>query len=543
MSNEGASRRIGSTLGRFKLLRCIGAGGMGVVYEAESLERPERVALKTLNHLNADAIYRFKHEFRSLAGVLHPNLVQMHELSCDGPNWFFVMDYVDGVPFIEYVRGARTLSESRLASTIDVRGRYDRRPSDAPESVSDSSSGAPALPERTPNPPAFYVRLRRALGELVSGVNALHALGKIHRDLKPSNVLVTAEGRVVVLDFGLTSEEVPEDVSSTRDGALRGTPLYMAPEMFTGGGVGKAADFYAVGVMLYEALVGELPHRGAVHQLVSQKLFTRPVSPRELVPETPEDLSEIALSLLAREPEQRPLDRLSAFYERTWRAHLTADFVQPEGDLSGYPLLLVPSLYLTTPAAAANLAAYVQGGGTLVVSYFSGIVDEHDTIHPGAHPGALRDLLGLEVEEFLPLRAGERVGLERGLSADVWTERLVLTGAEPVLRYTSGPAAGGAAVTRHRVGRGVAWYVSTRLAGLDLDVVLREAGMVGRDEVPDGVEVVRRVGDSTSYLLAINHTDRDVDLPGVGKELLTGTPCHGTLPVPAGAVRVLRSAG
>ena len=83
MSNEGASRRIGSTLGRFKLLRCIGAGGMGVVYEAESPERPERVALKTLNHLNADAIYRFKHEFRSLAGVLHPNLVQMHELSGD----------------------------------------------------------------------------------------------------------------------------------------------------------------------------------------------------------------------------------------------------------------------------------------------------------------------------------------------------------------------------------------------------------------------------------------------------------------------------
>jgi beta-galactosidase len=251
----------------------------------------------------------------------------------------------------------------------------------------------------------------------------------------------------------------------------------------------------------------------------------------------------------ALELEWRPsvdlgyLDRLSAFYERAWRAHLTADFVQPEGDLSGYPLLLVPSLYLTTPAAAANLAAYVQGGGTLVVSYFSGIVDEHDTIHPGAHPGALRDLLGLEVEEFLPLRAGERVGLERGLSADVWTERLVLTGAEPVLRYTSGPAAGGAAVTRHRVGRGVAWYVSTRLEGLDLDVVLREAGMAGRDGVPDGVEVVRRVGDSTSYLLAINHTDHDVDLPGVGKELLTGTPCHGTLPVPAGAVRVLRSAG
>lgn len=307
MSNEGASRRIGSTLGRFKLLRCIGAGGMGVVYEAENPEHGQRVALKTLNHLNADAIYRLKHEFRSLAGVLHPNLVQMHELSCDGPNWFFVMDYVDGVPFIEYVRGSRAATESRLVSTVDVRGKYDRQASDAPATGgTDSSEGLPDVTERTPNSPAFYLRLRRALGELVSGVNALHALGKIHRDLKPSNVLVTAAGRVVVLDFGLTSEELPEEANPAREGALRGTPLYMAPEMFTGGGVGKAADFYAVGVMLYEALVGQLPHRGAVHQLVSQKLFSRPPAPIELVPETPEDLSEMALALLRREPERRP---------------------------------------------------------------------------------------------------------------------------------------------------------------------------------------------------------------------------------------------
>lgn len=307
MSNEGASRRIGSTLGRFKLIRCIGAGGMGVVYEAQNPERDQRVALKTLNHLDADAIYRFKHEFRSLAGVLHPNLVQMHELSCDGPNWFFVMDYVDGVPFIEYVRGSRPLAESRLVSTVDVRGRYERPLSDAPAAEDlEASQGSSDPLERRPNSPAFYLRLRRALGELVSGVNALHALGKIHRDLKPSNVLVTAEGRVVVLDFGLISEELPEEANPARQGALRGTPLYMAPEMFTGGGVGKAADFYAVGVMLYEALVGHLPHRGAVHQLVSQKLFSQPPAPRELAPETPADLSQMALALLHRDPERRP---------------------------------------------------------------------------------------------------------------------------------------------------------------------------------------------------------------------------------------------
>ncbi|MCW6003639.1 beta-galactosidase [Micromonospora sp. CPCC 205371] len=250
----------------------------------------------------------------------------------------------------------------------------------------------------------------------------------------------------------------------------------------------------------------------------------------------------------ALELEWRPsvdlgyLDRLYAYYERAWRAHRTVDFVRPEGDLSRYPMVLVPSLYLMSSAAAANLAAYVRDGGTLIVSYFSGIVDETDAVHPGGYPGALRDLLGLSVEEFLPLRAGSAVRLDGDLTADVWTERLVLAGAEPVRRYLDGPAAGEPAVTRHRFGTGSAWYVSTRLNGRDLDAVLAEAGLVPRAGLPDGVELVRRVGDSASYLIAINHTGRDVELAASGKELITGAPCHGTLPVPAGDVRVLRTA-
>ncbi len=250
----------------------------------------------------------------------------------------------------------------------------------------------------------------------------------------------------------------------------------------------------------------------------------------------------------ALELEWRPsvdldyVERVSAFYERAWRAHLTADFAHPEADLSGYPLVLVPSLYLTTPGAAANLDSYVRGGGTLVVSYFSGVVDEHDTIHPGGHPGALRGLLGCEVEEFLPLRAGERIRVDGDLDADVWAERLVLDGAEAVLRYVDGPAAGQPAVTRHRVGEGTVWYISTRLGAAGLDKVLHAAGMVAPD-LPDDLEVVHRVGDSARYLLAINHGTRDVELAGTGKELLTGTPCHGALPVPAGEVRVLRVSG
>jgi eukaryotic-like serine/threonine-protein kinase len=309
MSKEGTSRLIGSTLGRFQILRCIGAGGMGVVYQAVSAERDSPVAIKTLNHLTPEAIYRFKNEFRSLVGVLHPNLVQMHELSCDGQNWFFVMDYVDGVPFIDYVRGVPGSPSARLVSTVDARGRFARALAEAEEEADDGASSPPPTDE------LFYAKLRRVMAELVGGVNALHALGMIHRDLKPSNVLVTPAGRVVVLDFGLASQEMPADPNPATEDSLHGTPLYMAPELFTGDDVGKPADWYGVGVMLYEALVGQLPHRGAVHQLVSQKLFTRPKAPADLVPGTPLDLSDLALSLLDKDPERRPGgDELAALF-------------------------------------------------------------------------------------------------------------------------------------------------------------------------------------------------------------------------------------
>jgi hypothetical protein len=130
------------------------------------------------------------------------------------------------------------------------------------------------------------------------------------------------------------------------------------------------------------------------------------------------------------------------------------------------------------------------------------------------------------------------------LTADVWTERVLLAGAEPVRRYLDGPAAGEPAVTRHRLGRGTAWHISTRLSGSDLDAALADAGLppLPPPRVPDGVELVRRAGDSASYRIAINHTEHDAELTTSGKELLTGAPCHGVLPLPAGDVRVLRAA-
>ncbi|MFE9169651.1 beta-galactosidase [Streptomyces kebangsaanensis] len=246
-------------------------------------------------------------------------------------------------------------------------------------------------------------------------------------------------------------------------------------------------------------------------------------------------------------------ERADAFYEVLYDRHLTVDFAHPEADLSRYPLVVVPALYLMTEAAGRNLTEYVERGGTLVVSYFSGIVDEHDAVHEGAHPGPLRDVLGLTVEEFSPLLKGERVRLTgpdgSQPSGDVWTEFVVPRGAETVWTYADGLAAGRPAVTRHGLGEGTAWYVSTRLGAEGLDAVLgraaEDARIAPRADLPRDVEVVRRTGASGSHLFAINHTASDAKVPldTPGTELLTGERTAGHLTVPAGAVRVVRLDG
>ncbi|MFC9504308.1 beta-galactosidase [Streptomyces sp. NPDC057002] len=246
-------------------------------------------------------------------------------------------------------------------------------------------------------------------------------------------------------------------------------------------------------------------------------------------------------------------ERADAFYEVLYDRHLTVDFAHPEADLSRYPLVVVPALYLMTETAGNNLKAYVENGGTLVVSYFSGIVDEHDAVHEGAYPGPLRDVLGVTVEEFSPLLPGERVrvtGTDGSEPvADVWTEFVVPRGAETVWTYADGLTADRPAVTRHRLGEGTAWYVSTRLDTDGLDALLgraiEDARLAPRADLPRDVEVVRRSGDSGTYLFAFNHTGSDTKVPleTPGTELLTGEPAAGRLAVPAGAVRVVRLDG
>jgi beta-galactosidase len=237
-------------------------------------------------------------------------------------------------------------------------------------------------------------------------------------------------------------------------------------------------------------------------------------------------------------------DRMDAIYRVLWDVGVTTDVVNPASDLDRYRLVIVPTLYLVDDGAVRNLEAFVTAGGTALVTYFSGIVDENDHVRLGGYPGAFRDLLGVWVEEFFPLAPGQTVQLDDGTAGDLWTEWLHLTGAKAIASYVDGPLPGVPAVTENTYGKGTAYYVATRLddAGTAALVTrsLERAGVSPVVDVRPGVEVVRRHGAAQSWLFALNHTEQSVEVPATGRELIREAECSGTIAVPAGGVAVVR---
>ncbi|MGP5056145.1 beta-galactosidase [Brachybacterium paraconglomeratum] len=239
-------------------------------------------------------------------------------------------------------------------------------------------------------------------------------------------------------------------------------------------------------------------------------------------------------------------EEMLRWYTALWDLGVGVDVVGVGADLTGYELVIAPTLYSVSEAQAAGVAEAARAGAQVVITFFSGIVDENDQVHLGGYPGAFRGLLGVRSEEFHPLLEGEVHHLDDGTAADLWSERTHLEGAEAVRRWADGPLHGLPAVTRNPVGEGAAWYVAARPSAEGLEALVAEiVAAAGVEPAVAGlhrdVEAVRRFAeDGTTYLFVLNHSERDQVVQVSGEELLRGTVADGALTVHAGAVAVIR---
>lgn len=301
---------------RFEIRSTLGRGTSSIVYRTFDRQRGGEVALKVLSVQGSASMLAFKREFRSMADLSHPNLVKLYELHAAGEELMFTMELVDGNDFLGYVR--------RPVGAVPSWQSGMPRPA-APERSTVAEWAGPA-PERVPMgilgeleyfPPLSLAQLptlRTITAQVVRGLMALHDAGHVHRDIKPSNVMVDDAGRAVLLDFGVAAE-----LSGHAQAA--GTPAYMSPEQAQGERPSPSADFYAVGVMLYESLTGRLPHSG--DDPVTDKLTRDPAPPSTVTPSVPVDLDRLCMALLSRDPALRPdghtiLDLLCGDSERSF---------------------------------------------------------------------------------------------------------------------------------------------------------------------------------------------------------------------------------
>ncbi|MEI7024991.1 beta-galactosidase [Paenibacillus sp. y28] len=250
------------------------------------------------------------------------------------------------------------------------------------------------------------------------------------------------------------------------------------------------------------------------------------------------------------------LEQIMNYYQPLFERNIAIDFVQPDSDLSGYKLVIAPNLYMVKPGVADNLERFVSAGGTLLVGFFSGIVDENDRIHLGGYPAPLRKLLGIQVEEFDPMLPGDTNRLlpsDRSplteASCTLWADVIRLEGAEPLACFAEDFFAGSPAITVNRFGQGRAYYVGTqpeaRLLAELLDSITSDLGIEAPFQAPAGIEVTcRQAANGQRYWFVLNHLAQPakVTLPaGQHTDLISGRVLSGEADLPATGVLVLRA--
>ena len=247
--------------GRYRIVRKLGTGGMADVYLAEDQELGRRVAIKILNDRHAaddQFVERFRREAKNAAGLSHPNIVSVYDRGTAEGTYYIAMEYLDG-------RSLKELIVSRGPAPVKTAVEYAR--------------------------------------QILAAVGFAHRHGIVHRDIKPHNVLVGAEGRLKVTDFGIARSGASQ---MTEVGSIIGTAQYLSPEQARGSPVDQTSDLYSVGVVLYELLTGQVPFTGDTPLEIAMKHLSEvPKPPSELRPEVPHDLDLVVLRALAKDPADR----------------------------------------------------------------------------------------------------------------------------------------------------------------------------------------------------------------------------------------------
>lgn len=300
----------GKTLGDFNLIREVGRGGMGVVYEAHQASLNRTVALKVLPAhitLRHESVARFMREASTAAKVKHPGVVEIHSIDTDEGSHFFAMEFVEGAPLDKVVLFLKT-NEYTPAGGISVRQAISKMKHQRSASETDE----PEVYETDGHSSAFWEKtyievVCRLIIKVAEALAFTHRAGVIHRDVKPSNILVLENGDVKLTDFGLAREEGLPSLTVT--GELAGTPHYLAPEQASykrNTSLDHRVDIYSLGVTLYELLTLNRPFDGRTSQEVLSKITTRePQQPRAMNALIPRDLETICLKAMEKDSLKR----------------------------------------------------------------------------------------------------------------------------------------------------------------------------------------------------------------------------------------------
>jgi serine/threonine protein kinase/Flp pilus assembly protein TadD len=288
------------TLGDYRILREVGRGGMGVVYEAEQVSLGRRVALKLLPFaaaLDPRQLQRFHNEARAAAGLHHTNIVPVYAVGQERGVHYYAMQFIDGSTLADFIAQQRHEAVPQTPTVAEA------------EAAAAAATTAPPAAQATSAAPREAAYFRRAAEWGIQAAEALdcaHVLGVVHRDVKPANLLVDGSGRLWVTDFGLA--QVQSDARLTLTGDLVGTLRYMSPEQALAKRVvvDHRTDVYSLGATLYEVLTLQPVYGGTDRQeLLRQIAFEEPKAPRRLNKAVPAELETVVLKAVEKAPQDR----------------------------------------------------------------------------------------------------------------------------------------------------------------------------------------------------------------------------------------------